>query len=247
MTTTLLLVLLVATDAKGDATVSVDSVTVNGEPQASAKASGAASTASAAGQQWSVVSARTIGSGANSVQGGFGFPGIYAQFLHGLMNNLDLGLRFAFNYGVEGQVECRFPLCGDRLVPGVKVQALGRYKFFDNGKVNAGASFSPGPIFYFDRIFGTQTGFAVPLGATLGIVVSPAMNVAVMLEVPMWIKFGNNSGLAVPILAGAGFEYFITSSLAAFFDLRMGPTIWAGNRLPAVFTFSGNLGVGWRF
>ena len=248
---TLLLVLLAATDAK-DPAVSVDSVTVNGETTktapTTAKASGAASTTSSAGQQWSVVSARTLGEGVNIVGGGLGFPGIYAQFLHGMTGVLDLGLRFTFNYGVEGQVSCSPLLCpGGTLVPGVKIQALARYKFFDNGKLNAGASFAPGPLFFFDRFFGTQVGFAVPIAATLGIVVSPAMNASVTVELPMWIKFGTNAGLALPILAGAGFEYFITSALAAFFELRMGPTIWAGNRVPAVFTFYGNVGVGWRF
>jgi hypothetical protein len=50
---------------------------------------------------------------------------------------------------------------------------------------------------------------------------------------------------------GAGAEYFLTSALALFFDVRMGPSIWTNpNASPnggAVFTFVGRLGVGWRF
>lgn len=245
----LLAVLLLATDAtKEDAKITVDSVTVNGEPATTSKASGAAATASTTGQQWSVVTARTTGAGASSLQGGLGFPGVYVQFLHGMTQVLDLGARVAFNYGVEGQVSCSVIVCpGGTLVPGLKLQGVARYKLYDNGKLNAGASFSPGLVMFFDRFFGTQTGFALPLAGTLGIVVSSAMNVSVTLEVPLWIKFGRSSGVAVPLLAGAGFEYFITSALAVFFDLRMGPTLWGGNNVPATFTFYGNLGAGWRF
>ena len=231
--TALLVVMLLTADAKGEPTTST--------------ASGAASTASGSGQQWSVVTARTVGAGANSLQGGFGFPGIFAQFLHGVTAKLDLGARVGFNYGVEGQVACHRDLCGGALLPGLKFQGVARYKLYDDGKLNFGASFAPGLIVMFDRTFGEQLGFALPLAGTLGFVVSPAMNVSITLEMPLWVKFGRASGVAVPLLAGAGFEYFITSALAAFFELRMGPTLWGGNNVPAAFTFYGNLGVGWRF
>lgn len=245
----LLAVLLLATDsAKEDAKITVDSVTVNGEPTTTSKASGAASTASNPGQQWSIVSARTVGAGANMVQGGLGFPGIYVQFLHGMTPVLDLGLRAAFNYGVEGQVSCNVIVCpAGALAPGLRLQGVARYKLYDNGKINAGASFAPGLVYFHDRFFGSQLGFVLPIAGTLGIVVSSAMNVSVTLEMPLWIKFGRSSGVAVPFLAGAGFEYFISSALAVFFELRMGPTLWGGNNAPAAFTFYGNLGAGWRF
>jgi hypothetical protein len=244
----LLVVLLLAAEKSGDADVSVDTVTVNGEPTTTSKASGAAATASATGQQWSVVTARTVGQGANALQGGVGFPGVHAQLLHGMTQALDLGGRVSFNYGLEGQVACSSRICvgGDALPPGVKLQAVARYKFFDNGKLNAGAAFSPGLLLYFPRFVGTQVGFALPVSATLGIVASSAMNVGITVELPMWVLFGQRSGFVLPVLMGAGFEYFITSALAVWFDLRMGPSIWT-NGVAAAFTFDGKLGVGWRF
>src|SRR5574338_229603 len=104
MMSALLVVLLLA--AEKEAAVSVDSVTVNGEPTTTEKASGAGVTASTTGQQWSVVTARTLGVNANALSGGVGFPGVHAQFMHGMLQQLDLGGRVSFNYGFEGQVAC---------------------------------------------------------------------------------------------------------------------------------------------
>jgi hypothetical protein len=252
MTALLVVLLLTAdkekTDKKDDSAVSVDSVTVNGETTTAPKASGAAATASTTGQQWSVVTARTLGAGANLIEGGIGFPGLHAQYLRGITQTLDVGARFSFNYGLEGQVSCNVLICpGNALLPGVKLQGVARYKFFDNGKLNAGASFAPGVMFYFERLLGTQVGFAIPLAVRLGIVATSALSVGVTLDVPMWVLFGRNASLVVPILAGVGAEYFITSALAVWFDLRMGPSLWTRSFVGAAFTFDGKLGVGWRF
>ena len=134
MTALLVVLLLTAdkekTEKRDDSAVSVDSVTVNGET--TSKASGAAATASTTGQQWSVVTARTLGAGANLIAGGIGFPGLHAQFLRGITQTLDVGARFSFNYGLEGQVACNFLICpGGALLPGVKLQGVARYKFYD--------------------------------------------------------------------------------------------------------------------
>jgi len=78
-----------------------------------------------------------------------------------------------------------------------------------------------------------------------------ALNVGLTLEVPMWILFGGNASLIVPILMGGGVEYFVSSTLALWFDLRMGPALYSNPRASptggAAFTFDGKLGVGWRF
>ncbi|MBL8954091.1 MAG: hypothetical protein JNK82_25165 [Myxococcaceae bacterium] len=250
MTALLVALLLTASEKekKDDSAVSVDSVTVNGETTTTPKASGAAATASTTGQQWSVVTARTLGAGANLVEGGLGFPGLHVGLLRGITQTLDVGARFSFNYGLEGQVKCNVLICpGNALLPGFKLQGVARYKFFDNGKLNAGVSFSPGAMFYFERLLGWQVGFAIPLAVRLGIVATSALSVAVVLDLPMWVLFGRNSSLVVPVLAGVGAEYFVTSSLAVWFDLRMGPSIWTRSFVGAEFTFDGKVGIGWRF
>lgn len=233
------LLVLVALGAE-DVKVTVDEVKVNGEPApAVSKASSAGATASNAGQAWSVVTARTAGANANKLEAGVGFPGVSLAIVHGMTASFDLGGRVSVNYGWEGQVS--------KILPGVKVQALAKYKLYDNGKINLGAGFAPGLLFYFPSRSPTEVGFAIPLSLTLGIIASSALAVGVTLELPMWVRFGTGSSFVLPILAGLGVEYFISSSLLVWFDLRMGPSIWLANTANTDFTFDGKLGVGWRF
>ena len=54
---------------------------------------------------WTVQSGKTVGEGSNVFWGQGGFPGIWAEFIHGLTPTLEVGAKFAFNYGVEGIVD----------------------------------------------------------------------------------------------------------------------------------------------
>jgi len=235
------LLVVLAAD-KSDTKVQVDSVTVNGE-KTQGSVSGAAATTGTAGQSWSVITARTLGKGGNALEGSVGYPGLTASLMHGMSADLDLGGRIGMNYGWEGMVSTVYP--------GIKLQGVARYKFLDNGRINLGASFAPGLMFYFPpRV--TYVGFAVPFALTLGIIASSALHVGVGFELPMWILFGPRASVVFPVLMGAGIEYFLTSTLLLFFDLRMGPSIWTNtdaspNGAGAVFTFYGKLGIGWRF
>ncbi len=206
---------------------------------------------------WSVVGALTAPMNANVVEGGLGWPGLHISFLRGITPQLELGARFTFNYGVEGLVGA--------IVPGLKFQALVRFKFFDNGKISFALKFEPGPLFYFyptnggfgcttdpfgtlicGRSGSTVAGLTIPIGMRLGVVASSAINVGVSFDLPMWIAFGRVATLYVPVLTGIGAEYFLQSNLLVSFHVKMGPTLSSGGG-QAVFTFESKLGVGYRF
>jgi hypothetical protein len=81
--------------------------------------------------------------------------------------------------------------------------------------------------------------------------------VALGVEFPFWISFGGTvntfagriptpASLQLPVLVGAGLEYFITSNLLVSFKLFMGPTIFTGTG-SAQLTLDSKLGVAWRF
>lgn len=242
-----LVALVVLTAGSG---VSVDKVTVNGEavappppPPPAAVQHNTAPEAPVAGQLWSVVTPRTVGLNGNMVEAGLGYPGVYGQYSRGIMPTLDLGVRASVNYGVEGLTNI--------ILPELKLQAVLKYRIMDNGKVSLGVNFAPGPLFYFPP-YRTTPGFTLPVGITLGIVASSALNIGITFEVPLWIQFGFIGSAVFPILMGGGVEYFVSSSLALWFGLRMGPSIWTNpgaspSGATAVFTFDGRLGVGWRF
>lgn len=211
---------------------------------------------SVAGGTWSVIGALTAPQGVNVVEAGIGWPGLHVGYLRGISPQLELGVRFSFNYGVEGLV--------GPLVPGVKLQFMVRFKFFDNGKISFAAHVDPGPLAYFYPSNGfitcttdpfgnivcgrgnTAAGFTMPFGVRLGIAASSAVNVAVSFDMPLWFTFGQNPVVYIPLLMGVGAEYFLQSNLLLSFNVKMGPTLSSG-RGTAVFTFESKLGVGYRF
>lgn len=188
------------------------------------------------GQPWGVVTARTLAPGANLLVGEVGFPAVSVSYLHGLRSGLNLGGRVGFAWGVEG-------LLGS-VVPGARAQFLLKLRFVDDERVSFGMTFEPGFLAYSSYVQGPRYGLVLPLGFKLGIAASSALAVGINVDFPLWIEFGNFGGVNVPILTGAGVEYFLTSQLALFAKVQVGPTIRSYR--PAELTLVASLGVAWR-
>ena len=190
------------------------------------------------GQAWSAVGARTAGLNANQLEAAAGWPGVEFQYTHGLLSNLDLGVRASVLYGFQG-------LVNQPASAGIGIQAVLKVKFYDHDRLSLGATFMPGPIFAFPAYQPTDAAFALPVELKLGLIASSALNVGLAIGVPLWLWFGPGHGVVVPITVGGGAEYFVKSDLAVFFDLRMGPTIF-GNGSQATLTFDAKVGVAWH-
>ncbi len=180
--------------------------------------------AQARGHSWSVLTGRTVGMNDTVLHVQAGWPGISATLLHGMTPKVDLGGVFNFNYGFEGDVN--FPVR-----PGLKFQGLLRANLLDSNKFNVGISFAPGPLFYFFRST-TVAGIAIPFGLEFGIPATPAMNIGLAFEMPMFVVFDSRvlrGQLVLPVLFGGGIEYFLDHNLAVTFNMRMGPIIYTAD------------------
>jgi hypothetical protein len=216
-------------------------------------------------QSWSSLGGRTNGAGKDALVGDLGWPGISFAYTHGLSPTIDLGVRLSFNYGLEGTVG-NSVLVGSATVPGLTVQGLLKLRLLERGKFSWALKFEPGPLFYFSPGFkvagitqegNVLVGFALPVRFAFGIAATSAINVALGVELPFWISFGGAvntfagriptpASLQLPVLVGAGLEYFITSNLLVSFKLFMGPTIFTGVG-SAQLTVDSKVGVAWRF
>jgi hypothetical protein len=188
-------------------------------------------------QKWSIVGGKTIGQGAVAIDAGVGWPGLHAGLAYGVLSKVDFGMRFSFNWGVEGSVRS--------VHPGLKLQGLTKVGLFDNGFLSFALKFEPGFLTYFYSGH-TMWGFAFPVGAQLGLVVAPPIVVGIHLELPMFLTFGRGSSLQIPLLMGGGVEYFFNSRFLADFVLKMGPSFNSRGG-SAIFVMEAKVGIAYRF
>jgi hypothetical protein len=169
------------------------------------------------GQGWSTLSGQSVGNNATALTAQVGFPGLTLSFLRGMSSNLDFGGRFTFNYGYERLLTA--------IYPGVKGELLGRLQLLGLPRVNLGLQIGAGAFGYFAPGGAAVVGFSFPLALQVGIPIGSALVVSTGIDVPMYVTFGTIGGLTIPLLFGAGVEYFIDKSFVATFNTRMGPSI----------------------
>ena len=168
------------------------------------------------GQGWSILSGQGVGNSATVLAAEVGFPGLSLTFLRGLSSQVDFGGRLSFNYGFENLVSA--------IYPGVKGELLARVQLINTGKFALGLKLGAGAFGYFAPA-SSFAGMTLPIGVHLGIPVGSALMIGVGLDAPLYVVFGSAGGLTVPLLFGAGVEYFLDRRLAATFHARMGPSV----------------------
>jgi hypothetical protein len=169
---------------------------------------------------WTVQSGKTVGEGNNVFWGQGGFPGVWAEFIHGLTPTLEIGGKLAFNYGVEGIVDLN--------KVGLDFQLLVRKQFFDNGRMRIAGRLDPGLLVYFPS-GASLIGVVVPVAVEFGFPVSPEVSLNASFAAPMYVDFYKGSaGFVVPILFGGGAEYLLDANIALTFRVALGPSFVAG-------------------
>ena len=218
----------------------------------------------AGGQGWSVVTGETVGGGATSLHVQAAWPGISLSVIHGSSPGFDLGGIFTYNYNYEGDVRASFP--------GIKVQGYFKATLVKSPRYNLGLWFAPGMLAYFlgqdfcrpiitgthtvDGSFyslanictgvgGTQYGVTLPAGLVFGVNASDKVHLALNLDVPFFVTFGDYGTPTIPILFGGGVEYFVERSTALTFTVRTGPMIFTKSGTD--FTFQALLGIAYNF
>jgi len=191
-------------------------------------------------QGWSAMSGQTLGSGGGMVWGQFGWPGISADLAYGVSPTVDLGGRFAFNYGEEGIT--------DTGVLGLKFQFTVRGQLVKKPKFDLALRFDPGLLLYFPSST-TVVGMTFPVGLEFGFPITSVFRANGSFDLPFWVTFSPSPVTGyIPILLGGGVEYLFQHDLALTARLKMGPTIATGSRTRnAFFTLYFLVGMAYRF
>jgi hypothetical protein len=192
--------------------------------QAQTTATAVASPTSSSGSApaWTVDSGQTIGEGNSVVRGQVGWPGLWADYIHGIDPTFDIGGRFGLNWG--GPVGATYGSQGI----GLEFQLLLRKQFFEIAGYKVAFTFDPGFLLQFPSGISTQFGLAFPIGAQIGFPVSDKLVFNGTFALPMYVTFGDFGSFYIPILFGGGVEYQFQPNLAVTFSLALGPTIGTG-------------------
>ncbi len=195
---------------------------------------------------WTVASGKTLGTDQTAFWGEVGFPGVWAQIVHGIDPLTDIGGRFEFNYGSAGGLEAVTNGC---CTVGMDFQFLLRRNFFDNGKIFIAGTFDPGLQLYFPS-GATIFGIKFPIGVQFGFPMSRQLTINASFDLAMYVNFSSGffpGYFALPILFGGGVEYLMQPNLALTFQLKLGPTIFTFTGATAQFTLYAMVGVAYKF
>jgi hypothetical protein len=164
---------------------------------------------------WTVDSGQTVGDGNNVVRGQVGWPGLWADFIHGMGPDFDIGGRFGFNWGL-------YPGLTEGSGVGLTFQLLLRKQAFDIGGFKLAFIFDPGFILEFPT-GGTVAGIMFPIGAQIGFPVNDKLVFNASYEMPFYVTFSPGN-FFIPLMFGGGVEYMLQPNLDLTFKLALGPT-----------------------
>ncbi len=190
--------------------------------------------AAAPAERWSLYGGETLAAGQDVFSGEVGWPSTSLGWTHGLTDTTDAGVRFDVLYAFETTTDTHFGLGLRVPLRGIAVRA---------GRVSLLVRADPGLKVYPGN--GTPWGFALPVGAAVGIAVNPDLRLALGLDVPLTFFFAPSAQVVIGTQFGIGFDYFVDPSLLIGFNARVGPifsTDANGSRLGLVT----QIGIGYR-
>jgi hypothetical protein len=189
------------------------------------------------GEGLSLQAGRPLGNGDTSIFAQVGWPGISAGMLRGVTDQTDLGGKVAFNYGVEGIVTA--------VNLGFKAQGLLHVSLLNQGPLSLGFHFEPGVMTYFIQA-NTMVAVTLPIRMAVGMAFGSALVGHFSTELPMYLTFGAGGGAVLPLLFGAGVEYFMGRSLGLSFLTKLGPSFDLRENGQTELAFEALLGVVYR-
>jgi len=164
---------------------------------------------------YSLLGADTVPNGVDVASGEFGFPGVTFGLTHGTGPTSDIGIKFDILYGFENTTISEFGL-------GVRVPL--RFAVYKRDRIGVLFHVDPGIKFY--TTDPASFGFQWPIGVTLGYTVSPELNVAFGIYVPMFLKVASSPvDFFIGPLFGPAFEYHVDRELTLGLNTRFGPMI----------------------
>ena len=189
------------------------------------------------GEGLSLHAGRPLGNDNTTVFIQGGWPGITAGMLRGVTDQTDLGGKVAFNYGVEGIVTA--------VNLGFKAQGMLHVSLLNQGPFSLGFHFEPGVMTYFIQA-NTMAAVTLPIRMAAGFAFNSSLVGHFSTELPLYLTFGAGGGAVLPLLFGAGVEYFMGRSFGLLFLTKLGPSFDLRENGQTELAFEALVGVVYR-
>jgi hypothetical protein len=194
----------------------------------------AALVAATPAERWSLYGGETIAAGQDVFHGEVGWPSTSVGWTKGLTDTTDAGVRFDVLYAFETTTDTHFGL-GLRVPLRAIAVRTARVSLLVHG--DPGFKVYPGD--------GTPWGFSVPLGAAIGIAMSPEVRFAIGVDVPLTLFFAPDAQIVVGTQFGLGVEWFLDPRMLIGVNSRVGP-VFSSAANGSRFGLVTQIGIGYR-
>ncbi len=193
----------------------------------------------------------TIAPEEQALEVGIGLPSLLSvAYRHGLRSGLDLGVRGSLTAGLDGMI---LLLVGSNLAmaPGAKLQGLLALRLAENGRTTLGLTFEPG-------VFALQVtpvvpnpqpsmvvALTLPVDLRAAVALTDESAIEVSVGAPLWFAPSFAFRVAVPLLAGVGYEQVLGPHTAFVVRARGGVAALLGGGLAPEIDLRGGVAFRW--
>lgn len=192
--------------------------------------------ASLAASHWSVATGETVSPDHDAIALAAGWPGLRFDFVHGISDRNDVGIRFELLYAQENTTSTRFGL-------GAAIPFRLVVSHRDN--VLLGLHVDPGVRLYTSS-GQTDVFLRFPVGGIVGVQVTPDLRLAGGVDLNMALQVPNRTFFEINPSFGFGVEVQLDRGLQAGVNTRFGPQFNTLANTGGEFAFTAEAVIGYR-
>jgi len=196
----------------------------------------AAQTAQAPASHWSLATGETVAPDHDAIGLSLGWPGARFDYLHGVSDRSDFGVRIEMLWGEENTDTTKF---------GFGFAIPLRMVMVRKDALSLGLHIDPGVRVYTDSNI-TDVFVRFPVGGTLGIQATPEVRFAAAFDLQMAVQTARSTYFEVAPAFGFGVEYLVDKNLQVGVNARFGPEFITVSGTGSQFAFTSEVVLGYR-
>lgn len=185
---------------------------------------------------WSVATGETVSPDRDAIAFAAGWPGLRFDFIHGVSDRSDAGVRFELLYGLENTTRTKF---------GLGAAVPFRLVVSRRDNVLLGLRVDPGVRLYTSSAQ-TDLFLRLPVGGIVGIQLAEDLRIAGGVDLGMALQIPNRTFFEINPSFGVGVEGMLDHGVIAGVNARFGPQFDTLANTGGEFAFTAEAVIGYR-